>query len=160
MAAGSLEGEERGNRSGEVGGEVESEGDGGGGPAMGKAFDLSLITGRSPCVQDARFTTKTLNTCGVLRRLHWRSGQVKVGVRLLLQSSRALLEIIPPVMRVSVRGALWRAIHRVAVVEGRRSGKESRREPVEGREKGRRRNPTGGQRGTKMPKQAANHVGK
>ena len=159
MAAGSLEGEERGNRSGEVGGEVESEGDGGGGPAMGKAFDLSLITGRSPCVQDARFTTKTLNTCGVLRRLHWRNGQVKVEVRHLLQSSRALLEIIPPVMRVSVRGALWRAIHRVAEVV-RRSDRDIRREPVEEREKGRRRNPTGGHRGTKMPKQAAKGVGK
>ena len=133
MAAGSLEGEERGNRSGEVGGEVESEGDGGGGPAMGKAFDLSLITGRSPCVQDARFTTKTLNTCGVLRRLNWRKGQVKLEVRLLLQSSRAPLEIIPNVMRVSVRGALWRAIHRVAGGGGR-EGREDRMELVGDRE--------------------------
>ena len=157
MAPGSLEGEERGRRMGEVGGDVESEGDIGGGPATGKAFDLSLTTGPSSPWSD-QFTSRILNTCGVLRRLHWRKGQEKVLVRLLLQSSRALLEIILPVMWVSVRGALWRAIHRVAE-GGRRSGREVRREPVEEREKGSRMNPTGGHRGTTMPKQAAKKVG-
>ena len=157
MAAGSLEGEESGRRRGEVGREVGIEGDCGGGPAVGRAFDLSLTTCRTP--QDARFTNKTVNTCGVLRRLNWRKGQVKVGVRLLLQSSRALLEIIPNVMRVSVRGALWRAIHRVAE-GGRMSDRESRREPVQERENGRRRKPTGGHRGMRMPKQAAKGVGR
>ena len=94
-----------------------------------------------------------------MRRLHWRKVQVKVRVRLLFQSSRALLEIIPSVMRVSVRGPLWRAIHRVAEF-GRRSGKECSREPVEDREKAGRRNPIGGNRGRRMPRRAANGVGR
>ena len=156
IAARSIEGEERGRRRGKVGGDVESEGDSGGGPATGKAFDLSLTTGPSSPWSD-QFTSRILDTCGVLRRLHWRKGQEKVLVRLLLQSSRVLLEIILPVIWVSVRGALWRAIHRV-VEGGRRSGRDIRRERVEEREKGRRRNPTGGHRRTKLPKQAAKGV--
>jgi len=47
MASGSLDGEERGRRMGEVGGELESEGNSGGGPATGRAFDMLLILGSS-----------------------------------------------------------------------------------------------------------------
>ena len=100
------------------------EGAAGGGSAVGRAL-LWLLKLRPPVL--------TLVTCGVFLRLDLRRGEEKVGARLLLHSSRSSLDILPNDMDISVRGALWRAIHRVAE-GGRREGRETRRDLVEARE--------------------------
>ena len=125
-AACSWEGEERGRKMGEVEGLGWREGAAGGGSAVVRALLWPPII---PI--DQPFFTLVI--CGVFLRLHLRRGEEKVGARLLLHSSRASLNMFPPDWVISVSGALWRAIHKVAE-GGRREGRETRSDLVEARE--------------------------